>query len=147
MARFKLNDKEYPIPGLEELTLGEQIILHSYSGITIDQIGEMKSPGAHPGVVGGLLHVAIQRADATLTDREIREAVLGCNFFKLADDVIEDEEAEPSPPSVPPSDANKSDSATTSGGDSTSVSAAPQPVNGDQSPTGQPLSDTSARSA
>ena len=46
---FVIEGREYPFVALDEFNLGEAMILHDYSGLSLD---EVKENAGNPGVMG-----------------------------------------------------------------------------------------------
>lgn len=90
--KFRINGEEYDVPTIDTFGLGEAIVLHQYTGLTLDQLDEME--GLHPGVVAALLHVAVQRAEPGMKPSAVRKLVEGANLIELLESMptAEDDE-------------------------------------------------------
>lgn len=125
MKPIKIDGNEYEFPHIDTITMDEALVLYEYGKVTLDQIVDMDT--FHPGVVAGLLHVAIKRARPDVTDREIRKTVGGLNIVEIAMHFVGDEEGDAVPPVNTPANENAtSDESGRSGNDG--------PEDGDPSP-------------
>jgi len=136
-ARFKVNGKEYEIPTLDTFTLNEAIVLHQYSGLTLDELEDVD--GLHPGVIASLLHVAIQRGEPSLKPSVVRQMVESVNLVALLESLPE--AATDSPPEQTLPSSESSDGSESSSGDGSST-ASDDPASTTPPPTGTPGSAT-----
>jgi hypothetical protein len=70
--KIKIDGVEYDWPEVESLTLDEAVILYDHSGLTLDQIPDLKGT-FHPGFIKGMLHIAVVRVRPDVPRREIEE--------------------------------------------------------------------------
>lgn len=89
MATFRVNGKDLELPDTGTLTLDESIVVYSYSGLTLDQLGDLE--GLHPGLLAGLLHVGVARANPDQKAKDIEKAVRGLNLVELIQSVQDPE--------------------------------------------------------
>jgi hypothetical protein len=92
MADFKVNGKEIDLPDMGTFSIDEAIVLYEYSGMTLDQAEEIE--GLHPGIIGGLVHIAIARAEPERKAKEIEKAVRAMNLLDLLTSIPDEEEGE-----------------------------------------------------
>lgn len=135
---FRIEGREYPIPTQETLTMDEAVLIHDYSGITLDQIPQQ--PG-NPKVLKALVHIAYQRGHPDADQDVIRDMIGMVTLVDLLGAVEEEDDAVPPAPTTSESSASSSDSPPSSGDDSSEPSTTSQ-GNGHQSATGTPESDT-----
>lgn len=144
MARFIIEGREYEVPSLTTLTMGEAIVFYEYTDVTLDEIDEMQD--GHPGLPAALAHIALARENPAAKKSVIRKRVESIGMVEFYDSFEDDAEAEgdalppagpqSGPPASPPSE---SESDASSGSDSDTSSAA-TPESSDPSSTGSPLS-------
>lgn len=103
-ASITVDGTPYVLPALDSFDLDEAMIMYRYSDMTFDQIFELE--GLHPGVVGGLLHVAIQRSDPALREREIKRMVGEVNMMGVLEQLaaLASEAPDPTQDEAPPAD-------------------------------------------
>lgn len=145
-SMFVIDGREYPVPAIETLNMEEAMVVHEYSGLTIDEIDE--ATGLHPGLVAGFMHVAHQRGNPDLKKTAVEKIIKGSNMvdavrqFAADDDEEEDSpeatQNEPETPSSPESSPSSETSSTHSSEPDSVV--APEPS--DPKTTGTPPSDT-----
>jgi hypothetical protein len=102
--KIKIDGVEYDWPEVESLTLDEAVILYDHSGLTLDQIPDLKGT-FHPGFIKGMLHIAVVRVRPDVPRREIEER-LGKLKLGEMDEVFEsmgDEDESPEEGSAPKS--------------------------------------------
>ena len=149
-ARVIVDDTPYVLPALDTFDLDEAMIMYKYSNLTFDQIFELE--GLHPGVVAGLLHVAIQRSDPALREREVRETVRKVNMMNVLEQLADlaDQQPDPTPAEAqqpePDSPTSSSDPPASSG-DSSSDDSERSPERSSPDSSGLPDSATPATSA
>ena len=114
MAKLKFGGEEYEYVELTTLTLDEALVLHQYSGLTLDEVPDA---GFHPGVIMALIHISVARGNPRIKYKDLREAV-GQTTYQELNDIFEDvateteekEEADRPPASAAPSgDGNEPD--------------------------------------
>ena len=111
VARFVIDGREYPVPDLDSITMGEAIIVYDYSGMGLDQLQDNAN---HPGLVAAFMHIAYQRQNPDQTKTDIRKLIEATSlveaFEKLAGDdsptVRKTGPSESLPPSSSSSDAS-----------------------------------------
>ena len=81
MTHITVEGTPYVLPALDTFDLDEAMVLYDYAEMTFDQVWELE--GLHPGVIGALLHVAIQRSDRALRTEEVREMVGRVNMMEV----------------------------------------------------------------
>lgn len=125
--RFVINGQEHEIPSIDTFTMGEAIILHDYSKLTLDQLVDMD--GVPAGVIAAQLHVALARANPSTKAKEIKEMVESVNLMELLasyETGEEDSDADVPPaeplPSEPDSSGELDESSERSGETSESTS-------------------------
>jgi len=148
-TRINVNGTPYVLPSLDSFDLDEAMVMYRYSDLTFDQIFELE--GLHPGVVAGLLHIAIARSDRALRDKEIKAIVVNVNMMDIMEQLaaIADDAPDPTKGEAQsPEDDSKtsSDEATPPSGIASSVSSEAFPERLSPVPTGGPTPDTSADS-
>jgi hypothetical protein len=57
---FVIDGRDYEVPDLDTVTMGEAIIVYEYSGLALD---ELAGNSKHPGVIAALMHIAYQRGN------------------------------------------------------------------------------------
>ena len=147
--RLNVNGTPYVLPTLDSFDMDEAMTMYRYSEMTFDQIFELE--GLHPGVVAGLLHVAIARSDPALRDKEIKAMVREVNMMDIMEQLaaIADEAPDPTQAEVPSLESDSptsNDEVTPPSGIASSVSSEAFQARLSPEPTGGPTSDTSADS-
>jgi hypothetical protein len=148
-ARITIDGTPYVLPSMDSMDMDEAMVLYRYSDLSFDQIFELE--GVHPGVVAGLLHVAIQRSDPALREREVKEMVSKVNMMNILEQLAVLAENTPDPtkvaaqPPQPDSETSNDDQTSSGGEDSAESSDQPQ-VNLSLGSSGTLDSDTSATS-
>jgi hypothetical protein len=123
---FKIDGVSYPFVSSDEMTMDEAIILHDYSGLTLDQLEDLE--GFNPKVVGAFVHIAIARKRPDLKTPEIRKMIGAIKVTDLADAFEEAEEkADARPPELSKSEGEKPPSSGASGANGGDPSPAPVP--------------------
>lgn len=148
-TRILVGDTPYVLPPLDTFDLDEAMVMYRYSELTFDQIFDLE--GLHPGVVAGLLHVAIQRSDPALREREVKAIVSKINMMNVLEQLADIAEKMPDPTkgAVPPTEDESQTSkpeATESSGSASSESSEPSPEKSSPDSSGSPDSATSATS-
>jgi hypothetical protein len=139
MADFKVNGKEIDLPDMGTFSIDEAIVLYEYSGMTLDQAEEIE--GLHPGIIGGLVHIAIARAEPERKAKEIEKAVRALNLLDLLTSIPDEEEGEKE--DLAPGSETSSSSSDVSSGASSEKSSDLSLVPSQPSDTGTPESDSS----
>jgi len=148
-TRILVGDTPYVLPPLDTFDLDEAMVMYRYSDLTFDQIFELE--GLHPGVVAGLLHVAIQRSDPALREREVKAMVSKVNMMNVLEQLADmaDQQPDPTPAEVPPTEDESKTSkpeATVSSGNDSSESSVDSLESSNPDSSGTPDSATSATS-
>lgn len=92
---FKIDGKEYPIPGFETFDMDEATILYEHCGMGLEdfavdeedpeQLAELAKKIKHPGFIRSLMIVAFLRGNAG-SSRQKAETVIGAsNLFDAYD--------------------------------------------------------------
>lgn len=146
-TRIEVDGTPYVLPALDTFDLDEAMVMYRYSHLTFDQIFELE--GLHPGVIAGLLHVAIARSDPALRDRQVEEQVRKVNmmavfeqFAEIAENVADPTKGSVQPPE-PDEPTSSEDQTRPSGESSEPDSETPQEQQSHAS-SGVPVSDTIA---
>jgi hypothetical protein len=125
VAKLKFGGAEYDYVEFGTLTLDEALILHEYSGLTLD---EVQDAGFHPGLIMALIHISVARG-SSIRKQDLRKQVGGLLmadleqvFEDVASDVDEDDArppASPTPSGEPPEPVERpgTDVSTESSGD------------------------------
>ena len=93
MAHIRIDGVDYPIP--EDLDLDEVRIVYEESGLNPEQLDEL-GEGFHPGVMKGMLIVAVMREKPELKRREVAEHVGKLKMSALAAVFVgDDDDADP----------------------------------------------------
>jgi hypothetical protein len=140
-ALFRANGEDLELPDVTTLTLDESIVLFGYSGLTLDQLEDLE--GMHPGVLGGLVHVAVARANPDMKAKDVEKAVRKLNLAELIASFA-DQEEEVATPDLPKEPAGSSESSEESSGESSRIRSVPSPDEQTPEATGTPESDSSA---
>jgi hypothetical protein len=108
VAKLKFGGAEYDYVEFGTLTLDEALILHEYSGLTLD---EVQDAGFHPGLIMALIHISVAR-ESSIPKKDLRKQVGGLLmadleqvFEDVANEVDEDDArppASPTPSGEPP---------------------------------------------
>lgn len=122
-ATLTIHGAEYELPTLDSMDMDEAMVLYRYSDLTFDQVFELE--GLHPGVCSALMHIAIQRSDPSLREREIKNLVKTVNMMDVLEQFAAIAESMPDPTKGSPEQhENGSESRTSeeseSGGDDSS---------------------------
>ena len=146
-ARITVEGTPYLLPALDTFDLDEAMVMFRYSNLTFDQIFELE--GLHPGVVAGLLHVAIARSDPALREREIKRMVSAVNMMNVLEQLAAMADEAPDPTEAPPPESDSkrsSDEPTESSGAVGSDPSELSPERSSRVSTGLPISDSTATS-
>ena len=113
VARFVIDGRDYEVPNVDTLTMGEAIVVYDYSGLGLHELGDNAN---NPGLIASFMHIAYQRANPDQTKTDIRKLIEATSlveaFEKLAGDdddsptVRKTGPSESSPPSSSSSDAS-----------------------------------------
>ena len=80
---LKVEGESYPLTSADEITMDEAIVLHDYSGITLDQLEDLE--GFNPKVIAAFMHIAIARKRPDLKATELRKMVGAVKVNDLAE--------------------------------------------------------------
>jgi len=83
MPRLILDGKEYPIPALNELTLGEGIVFERFAGLTVGELQQRDPEHTPLSVLKALGVIAIRRARNDVSEHEASVAIDEIPFEKL----------------------------------------------------------------
>jgi hypothetical protein len=126
MAAFDIDGREYPIPSVFQLTMGEAQTLFDYSGYTLEDFVP-PLPGVEddrvrmlrdPAFKRAMVHIAYQRGNPDTTRDEVAALVDAVQMFDMVVAMYSDEDADPtpvsrkqqSPPSEPETPSSTRDS-------------------------------------
>jgi hypothetical protein len=98
MAKLKFGGEEYDYVEFGTLTLDEALVLHEYSGLTLDQV---QDAGFHPGLIGALIHISVARGNPDIRKQDLRKKV-GADLEQVFEDVAVDEEEDDARPPASP---------------------------------------------
>lgn len=92
-----LDGKEYPMPDMAEITMGQARIIKRYTGMSLQQLGA--SDGTDPDVIAAFCHLAIAADNPAKSFGQVEKEVEAISFAKLEmtgdEDDGEDEEDPP----------------------------------------------------
>jgi hypothetical protein len=103
VAKLKFGGEEYDYVEFGTLTLGEALILHEYSGLTLD---EVQDAGFHPGLIMALIHISVAR-QSSIRKQDLRKRVEGllmADLEQVFEDVgveADEQEEDARPPASP----------------------------------------------
>lgn len=108
-AKFLIDGTEYEVPLLVSLSLDEAMTFYSYAKVSPLELDDMT-----PGALAALIHIALQRGQPGLRDKQARQMVGQMNmvelFTQLAEAVTESQEeeaVEERPPASPPASGDE----------------------------------------
>lgn len=96
MATLTIDGREYPMPDLGELTMGQARTLKRYTGMTLEEVS--KASAVDPDIIAAYCHLAIAEAEPDLSFAAIEKQVNAIKFAQLdikADEKDEDDERPP----------------------------------------------------
>jgi hypothetical protein len=105
MAAFDIDGREYPIPSVFQLTMGEAQVLFDYCGYTLedfvpplpdvedDRVRMLRDPAFKRAMV----HIAYQRGNPETARDEVASLVDGVQMFDMVAAMYSDEDADPTP--------------------------------------------------
>jgi hypothetical protein len=105
MAAFDIDGREYPIPSVFQLTMGEAQTLFDYCGYTLEDFVP-PLPGVEddrvrmlrdPAFKRAMVHIAYQRGNPELNRDEVAALVDGVQMFDMVAAMYTDEDADPTP--------------------------------------------------
>ena len=128
MAGFEIDGRDYPIPSVFQLTMGEAQVLFDYSGYTLEdfvppipgepddkRIGQMRNPAFKRAMV----HIAYQRGNPDVSRDEIGRLIDGVQMLDMTAAMYGDDKTDPTPASQseqPSSNGNETPSMNGSSG-------------------------------
>jgi hypothetical protein len=142
MPDFRVNGKDLDLPDYGTFSIDEAIVLYEYSGMTLDQAEEIE--GLHPGIIGGLVHIAIARMEPERKAKEIEKAVRAMNLLDLLTSIPDKEDEDGEKEDLAPGSETSSSSSDVSSGASSEKSSDLSLVPAEPSDTGTPGSGSSA---
>jgi hypothetical protein len=102
VAKLKFGGEEYDYVEFGTLTIDEALVLHEYSGLTLDEVGDA---GFHPGLIGALIHISVARGNPDIRQQDLRKLVGKLRMADLEqvfeDVAVEDEADDARPPASP----------------------------------------------
>ena len=119
MAAFEIDGREYPIPSVFELTMGEAQTLYDYCGYTLEDFVPPK-PGEpdekriaqvrDPAFKRAMVHVAYQRGNPDMPKDEVGRLIDGVQMLDMVAAMYEADDEDPSQVSqnAPPSSSGAS---------------------------------------
>jgi hypothetical protein len=135
--KFVIDGTEYPIPELDDFTMGEALVLYDYTGLSIDQVDE---DAPRMPLVAAFMHIAYQRGHPDASDAKVKRLVRDSNL-QVALERFSVEEEDVRPPDQPPSEQPEKPFGSEHDSGSASTNGSTEPATG-QSLTGTPGSDT-----
>lgn len=106
MAGFEIDGRDYPIPSVFQLTMGEAQVLFDYSGYTLEdfvppipgepedkRIAQMRNPAFKRAMV----HIAYQRGNPGVSRDEIGRLVDGVQMLDMTAAMYGTDEPDPTP--------------------------------------------------
>ncbi len=124
MAAFEIDGRDYPIPSVFQLTMGEAQTLYDYSGYTLEdfvpplpdqpddkRIEQLRNPAFKRAMV----HIAYQRGNPDTPKDEVGRLVDGVQMFDMVAAMYGDEDTDPTPDS-PNQPSDKSEPTDTTNG-------------------------------
>lgn len=141
MKIFRANGEDLELPEVSTVDLDEAIVLYNYSGLTLDQLEDLE--GLHPGVLAGLVHIAVARANPDMKAKDIEKAVRKLNLADLLASVKDEKEKEPEPDLLKHSNKSSGGNGASSG-DTSKIHSVPDQESPDPVATGMPESGSSA---
>jgi len=137
--KFVIDGRDYDIPELDDLTMGEALVLYDYTGLSIDQVDE-DTP--RMPLVAAFMHITYQRGNPDVNESKVKRLVRSSNLQSALEKfATADEEDDAGPPDQQSSGepSKKLGSEIASGASSTNGSNEQAYV---PSPTGTPASPT-----
>lgn len=120
MAEQKLviDGREYPVPDLGDLTMGDARIVKRYTGRTLDEVREIS--GADPDFMAALCHLVLQHDEPQASFEKVERRV---NAIKLAQLEYQGGEEDDAVPPEPETTAGPPSAVSTSSGNGGSSGA------------------------
>lgn len=134
--KFKIDEDEYEIPGLDDLDMDEWQILYDYTGLILDDFAPQEDEDAErdrqrrtsqPGFTRAMLHIGYRRAHPELKESAIREVTGAAKLLRVLEAMGESagEENEESPLALTTEPAPSSPSGSV---DSNEIGSEPSPM-------------------
>lgn len=139
-ARFVIDGREYPVPGIDTFTMGEAIVLHEYSGLTLDMIDE--DTPIHPGIVAAFMHIAYERGNPGAKKQKTRQLVESANLVDALDRFFQQEDDAGPPDLLTSSSPTSSETTVTGSGETSGTGSVSGPEDNVPSSTGTHSSGT-----
>lgn len=138
MAAFEIDGRDYPVPSVFTMTMGEAQVLYDYSGYTLEdfvpplpdepdtRIAKLKDPAFKRAMV----HIAFQRGNPDTSPDEVRQLVDGVQMMDMTVAMFGDENEDPTPGSQkqPEPKSSPYDLSSTEGSGSRSDSTSDEPA-------------------
>jgi hypothetical protein len=102
VATIKFGGEDYEYVDLSTITLDEAMLLHEYSGLTVDKL---EDAGFHPGLVAALIHITVARGNPQIRKQDLRAKIGKLPMSELEqvfEDVAVDDEADDARPPASP---------------------------------------------
>lgn len=132
-----INHQKIEFVPLDDYDIDEAVVLYEWCQMTLDQVAEIK--GFVPGVVAGLIHVSVQRANPNISKKAVRDMVGKLKVVDLQT-VFEDMTVETTKDDAgPPANALESEN----GNDSSSAPSGTRSSNGSEVSLGNDPAETS----
>ena len=136
-ACFVIDEVEYPIPGLDGMTMQEAVVLYERSGLTLedfaiddedpDQVEELERKTKHPGFLLALVQIAYMRGNPKVNRKRAEQIADEMDLIAAYEAVvkagIDQDPTSPQPNEV--TDESSVGSGDGSGDDSTKSSSSP----------------------
>ena len=138
MASFEIDGREYPVPSVFQLTMGEAQVLFDYSGYTLEDFvppvpGEPDDKRFRqirdPAFKRAMVHIAFQRGNPDTAREDITRLVDGMQMLDVTAALYADDDQDPTPvsPNEPQtSSESERQSTNASSGRPSSTTLAPQ---------------------
>lgn len=100
MAAFNIDGRDYPVPSVFQLTMGEAQVLYEYSGYTLEEFvppapGEPDTDRArmvgNPAFKRAMVHIAYQRGNPDMARDDVAKAVDGMQMWDMILDMLTDD--------------------------------------------------------
>jgi hypothetical protein len=104
MAGIEIDGREYPVPSVFQLTMGEAQVLYDYSGYTVEDFvppvpgdpdEERMARVKNPAFKRAMVHVAYQRGNPDAAHAEVAKVVDGLEMWGAILDMLVDNDADP----------------------------------------------------
>lgn len=68
-AKLTIDGREYEVPGPDDFTLGESVILKRYTDKDLDQLAELKA--SDPRFLAALVLIVLRREDPSISEEQV----------------------------------------------------------------------------